>query len=879
MPTELEKAYNARTVEDSIYALWTGNELFKVTDPARAPHYCIVIPPPNVTGRLHMGHALNNTLQDILVRWRRLMGDNVLWLPGTDHAGIATQNVVEKELAKQGTDRKTLGRETFEARVWAWKDEYGNAIIEQLKRLGASCDWSRTRFTLDPGLSKAVKAVFVSLYKKGLIYQGDYIVNWCPRCQTALSDIEVEYEDTAGKLWYVRYPAKDGGAGVTVATTRPETMLGDVAVAVHPEDPRYAALVGRSVILPVVEREIPVIADSFVDREFGTGCVKITPAHDPNDFEAGRRNGLTPLNVMNPDATINEKGGQFAGQSREDCRKNLVRMLEERGLLEKVADHAHSVGHCYRCHTTVEPYLSRQWFVKMKDLAAPAIEAVRQKKVEFVPPRWEKLYYDWMENIRDWCISRQLWWGHRIPAARCSSCKELTVEEELPKQCPRCSGELVQDPDVLDTWFSSALWPFSTLGWPERTPELEGFYPTSTLVTDRGIIFFWVARMIMMGKEFMGREPFRHVYIHGTILDHLGRKMSKSLGNGIDPLEVIDEYGADAMRFSLMILSAGGQDIKLSKDKFEMGRNFANKLWNATRFLLMNMPEGNAVPAEPCRREFADRWIVSRFQSVLARTTRSLEEFDFHGAITGLYEFTWNEFCDWYVEFIKPRIREEAEPASRAEALSTAHYVLKGLLGLLHPFMPFVTEELWKHLPGSQGFLLASRWPARDESLDDAACERDMELLQGLVRSVRTIRSEMNVKPSQEVAVQIRTETAGAASVLERQGGLLRTLAKVGELSFGPGLAQPPQSASDVTTEAAVYVPLAGLIDVGRERERLGRDLATAQKDLATTERKLGSDSFVQNAPAAIVDQERQRRETFLAVCAKLERLLNSLQG
>ncbi|MBI4872780.1 MAG: valine--tRNA ligase, partial [Candidatus Riflebacteria bacterium] len=592
MPTELEKAYNPKAIENTVYADWMSQNAFRAPDDRRAAPYCIVIPPPNVTGRLHMGHALNNTLQDILIRWRRLTGDDTLWLPGTDHAGIATQNVVEKELTKEGLTREGLGREAFEARVWQWKETYGNAIIEQLKRLGASCDWSRTRFTLDPGLSKAVKTVFVSLYKKGLIYQGDYIVNWCPRCRTALSDIEVEYQETAGHLWYVRYPAASGGEGVTVATTRPETMLGDVAVAVHPEDPRYSAMIGSKVILPVVERELPVVADGFVDREFGTGCVKITPAHDPNDFEAGRRCGLTPLNVMNPDATINAAGGIFAGQSREECRTNLVRMLEERGLMVKVTDHAHSVGHCYRCDTVVEPYLSRQWFVKMKDLAAPAIETVRQRKVQFVPPRWEKLYFDWMESIRDWCISRQLWWGHRIPAARCQGCGELIVEVELPETCPGCRGRLVQDPDVLDTWFSSALWPFSTLGWPDRTNDLARFYPTSVLVTDRGIIFFWVARMIMSGLEFMGREPFGHVYIHGTILDHLGRKMSKSLGNGIDPLEVIDEYGADAMRFSLMILSAGGQDIKLSKDKFEMGRNFANKLWNATRFLLMNMPEG-----------------------------------------------------------------------------------------------------------------------------------------------------------------------------------------------------------------------------------------------------------------------------------------------
>ncbi|MBI3892911.1 MAG: valine--tRNA ligase, partial [Candidatus Wallbacteria bacterium] len=758
MPIELEKAYNPKSVEDRIYSAWTTENLFRVyNDAAGRRPYTIVIPPPNVTGRLHMGHALNNTLQDILIRWRRLAGDLALWVPGTDHAGIATQNVVEKELAKEGGSREALGREAFEKRVWAWKDEYGNAIIEQLKRLGASCDWSRTRFTLDPGCSRAVREVFVGLYKKGLIYRGDYIVNWCPRCQTALSDIEVEYQETQGKLWHIRYPAEAGGEGVVVATTRPETMLGDVAVAVHPEDERYKGLVGSTVVLPIVGRPIPVIADGFVDRAFGTGVVKITPAHDPNDFEAGRRNGLTPLNVMNPDATINANGGQFAGQTREVCRKNLVVLLEEKGLLVNVDDHTNSVGHCYRCDTVVEPYLSRQWFVKMKDLAAPAIQVVREKKVEFVPPRWEKLYFDWMENIRDWCISRQLWWGHRIPAAICKDCGELTVELELPPACAACGGELRPEEDVLDTWFSSALWPFSTLGWPDKTKDVETFYPTSTLITDRGIIFFWVARMIMAGLEFMGREPFRHVYIHGTILDHLGRKMSKSLGNGIDPLEVIDEYGADAMRFSLMMLSSGGQDIKLSKDKFEMGRNFANKLWNAARFLLLNVSESGAGPYRVENADFADKWIVSRFQATAAATTKALEEFDFHAAVSGLYEFTWNEFCDWYVEFIKPRIREEAEAKTKEAALSTAQYVLTGILRLLHPFMPFITEEIWGHLPGHTGRLTTDSWPLADSALRNESTEREMELLQKLVRSIRTIRSEMNVKPSLPVTVRIKT--------------------------------------------------------------------------------------------------------------------------
>ncbi|MBI4865535.1 MAG: valine--tRNA ligase [Candidatus Wallbacteria bacterium] len=879
MPIELEKAYNPKAVEDTIYAAWSREDLFRVDNSGSAKKpYCIVIPPPNVTGRLHMGHALNNTLQDILVRWRRLAGDLALWLPGTDHAGIATQNVVEKELAKEGKSREALGREAFEKRVWAWKDEYGNAIIEQLKRLGASCDWSRTRFTLDPGLNRAVREVFVGLYRKGLIYRGDYIVNWCPRCQTALSDIEVEYQETQGKLWHIRYPSADGGPGVVVATTRPETMLGDVAVAVHPEDERYSALVGSTVVLPVVERQIPVIADSFVDRAFGTGCVKITPAHDPNDFEAGRRNGLTPLNVMNPDATINAAGGQFAGQTREACRKNLVAMLEERQLLVKVEEHQNSVGHCYRCDTVVEPYLSRQWFVKMKDLAEPAMRVVREKKVEFVPPRWEKLYFDWMENIKDWCISRQLWWGHRIPAAVCSGCGQLTVEQELPEKCAACGGALVPDPDVLDTWFSSALWPFSTLGWPQGAKDLDVFYPTSTLVTDRGIIFFWVARMIMAGLEFMGREPFRHVYIHGTILDHLGRKMSKSLGNGIDPLEVIDEYGADAMRFSLMMLSAGGQDIKLSKDKFEMGRNFANKLWNAARFLLMNVPDAGAR-SEPSTEEFADRWIVSRFQAVAASTTRALEEFDFHAAVTGLYEFTWNEFCDWYVEFIKPRIREEAEPETRAQALATAQYVLTGILRLLHPFMPFVTEEIWGHLPSKKGRLMTDSWPVASATLRCEETEREMELLQKLVRSIRTIRSEMNVKPSQQVTVRIKTEAPQAARVLERHGELLKGLARVADLAFAPDMTQPPQAASDVVAEAAVYVPLAGLIDIARERERLARDLGKQQKDLEGMTRKLANEKFVANAPAEIVLAEQAKRERLSAICGRLERLIASLDA
>ncbi len=879
MPTELAKAYSPQEIEQNVYQSWMDAGAFSAPVDAGKTPYTIVIPPPNITGRLHMGHALNNTLQDILIRWKRMAGENALWLPGTDHAGIATQNVVEKELAKEGTNRHDLGRQAFEKRVWDWKEEYGNAIIDQLKRLGASCDWSRQRFTLDPGLSRAVKQVFVSLYQKGLIYRGNYIVNWCPRCQTALSDIEVEYEDTAGKLWYVRYPAKDGSdQGIVVATTRPETMLGDVAVAVNPDDERYSALVGSTVILPVMDREIPVIADSFVDRDFGTGAVKITPAHDPNDFEAGRRNGLTPLNVMNTDATINENGAPFTGQSREECRTHLVEKLQQMGLIDKVEDHSHSVGHCSRCHTVVEPYLSRQWFVKMKDLAAPGIDAVRDGRVEFIPRRWEKIYYDWMENIRDWCISRQLWWGHRIPAATCGSCQEIAVALDLPEKCPACQGELVPEEDVLDTWFSSALWPFSTLGWPDETEDLKHFYPTSTLVTDRGIIFFWVARMIMGGLEFMGKEPFKHVYIHGTILDKDGRKMSKSLGNGIDPLEVIDEFGADAMRFSLMMLSAGGQDIKLSRDKFEMGRNFANKLWNATRFLLMYLPAEELDP-EPSTEAFEDRWIVSRYQATVEKITAALESFDFHGAVTGLYEFSWNEFCDWYVEFIKPRIREDAEPTSRRAALSTARHVLSGILEMLHPVMPFVTEELWQAIPGHRGQLVTAAWPECPKSLRNQECEEQMALLQKLTRSIRTIRSEMNVKPAQQVTVRIRTEQPAVTEVLDRYGNLLQAMARVSDLEHASEMSAPPQSASEVHAEAVVYVPLAGLIDVGKERERLQRDLAKQRKDLSSIEKKLGNARFLQNAPADIVAKERAKLEKLSAICSRLERLATSLDG
>ncbi|MBI4864100.1 MAG: valine--tRNA ligase [Candidatus Riflebacteria bacterium] len=887
---ELTKTYEPKTIEQRIYDRWIETGVFGARAGGPGRSYCIVIPPPNITGQLHMGHALNNAVQDILIRWQRMKGQTTLWLPGTDHAGIATQAVVERDLVKKGIRRREMGRERFLEKVWEWREKYGSTIIAQLKKIGSSCDWSRLRFTLDDGCSRAVRRVFCELFGKGLIYRGNYIVNWCPTDHTALSDEEVEHKETAGKLYYVSYPGIGGAPGVQVATTRPETMLGDVAVAVHPDDGRYRDLVGKRVLLPVVNREIPVIADRFVDPAFGTGAVKITPAHDPNDFLAGQRNGLTPLNVMHPDGTINENGGPFAGMDRFRAREKMIERLTEAGLLDRVEDHVHQVGHCYRCHSVVEPYLSTQWFVKMQDLARPAVEAVRSGRIKFHPERWTKVYFDWMDNIRDWCISRQLWWGHRIPAFYCSGCQTVVVQEEgAPASCPACSGTaFTQDEDVLDTWFSSALWPFSTLGWPEPTADLSTFYPTSTLVTDRGIIFFWVARRIMSGLQFMGEVPFSDVYIHGTILDDQGRKMSKSLGNGIDPLEVVDQYGADAMRYSLVMLSSGGQDIKLAKSKFEMGRNFANKVWNAARFLLMYLKETDvsAPPViERSQLEFADRWILSRLSRLVSAVEDSLSAFDMFGAVKALYDFTWHEYCDYYVEFVKPRLGSgDAQGLpSRQAALATSRYVFETVLRLLHPIMPFITEEIFQHLTGGRELLAVAAWPRADQQFVDPAVEEEMERIQKVIVAVRTIRSSFTtkdnqLKPNTELDVLVRADAGGKWSCLVGRADLVRSLARVGKLTVQQDIHPPFGSASEIVEDIEIYVPLAGLIDYKKEEERLSRELALRQRDLEMVRKKLSQESFVKNAPPEIVEKEKNKQEDLQVALRKIENLLSSLR-
>ncbi|MGB4483327.1 MAG: valine--tRNA ligase, partial [bacterium] len=740
----LSTVYNPRVVEDKWYQYWMEGDYFRPTiDPEQEP-FTIVIPPPNVTGALHMGHALDNTIQDVLIRWKRMTGVPTLWLPGTDHAGIATQARVVESLAQEGLTPQDLGREKFLERTWQWKEQYGGRIIEQLKRLGASCDWSRERFTMDEGCSRAVREVFVSLFEKGLIYRGDYIVNWCPQCGTAISDIEVEHEEEEGKLWHFRYPLIDGEGYVTVATTRPETILGDTAVAVHPEDERYRDLVGKRLVLPGVGRQIPIVADPYVDPEFGSGAVKVTPAHDPNDFLIGLRHGLEQVVVMAPDGTMNENAGKYQGMDRLECREALVADFDREGYLVKVEDHLHAVGHCSRCDTTIEPLLSKQWFVRMKPLAEPALEAVRQGQIRFVPERFTKIYCDWLENIRDWCISRQLWWGHRIPVWYCQDCDEIIASREDLNQCPHCGGEVEQDPDVLDTWFSSALWPFSTLGWPDDTEDLNYFYPTSVLVTGRDIIFFWVARMIFMGLEFMQEEPFREVLIHGLVLDSQGRKMSKSLGNGIDPLEVIEEYGADTLRFMLMTSTTPGNDMRFYWERVENCRNFANKIWNASRFALMNLtdfqPEG--IEEDQLAYSMADRWILSRLNRTIARVTEELEEYQLGEAATTLYEFIWGEFCDWYIEMIKPRLYAKEDGEGRRTSQYVLWKVLETTLRLLHPFMPFITEEIWQHLPHGGPSICVAPWPEAGDT--DPAVEEEMERIMAVIRGVRNIRAEMN---------------------------------------------------------------------------------------------------------------------------------------
>ncbi|MFC1650406.1 valine--tRNA ligase [Candidatus Latescibacterota bacterium] len=876
----MDKVYNPKAIEEKWHTFWLDNRLNHAVPEDGKETYSIVIPPPNVTDKLHVGHALNNTIQDILIRFKRMQGYTTEWMPGTDHAGIATQNVVEKKIAaEQNKTRKDLGREDFLKEVWKFKEEKGGTIIEQLKRIGCSCDWERERFTMDDGLSDAVDEVFIRLFEKGLIYRGKYIINWCPRCHTALSDEEAEHEEVAGHLWHIRYPEKDGSGGITVATTRPETMLGDVAVAVNPKDKRYSKMIGKMLILPIINREIPVIADDFVDSKFGTGAVKVTPAHDPNDFQIGIRHKIEPINIMNGDGTLNKNAGEeFEGLSREDGREKVIEILKEQGLLLKTEDHTHAVGHCYRCHTITEPYLSNQWFVKMKPLAIPAIEAVESGKITFHPERWSKVYFNWMNNIRDWCISRQLWWGHRIPVYYCGSCEHFMVSKTAVTSCEKCgSTDITQDPDVLDTWFSSWLWPFSTFGWPEETPELKAFYPTNTLSTAPEIIFFWVARMIMAGLEFMGEIPFSQVYLHGTVRDDQGRKMSKSLGNGVDPIEVIESHGADALRFSMITITAQGQDVFISYNSqnsqkehetntFDIGRNFSNKIWNATR-LIVNLADGkiesDGVP-DINDLDLADRWILSRFNQTSKHVTESLESFRFNDAAHMIYDFIWHDFCDWYLEIIKPRV--EMGGKEKALVLGNSARILRGSMQLLHPIMPFITEEIWQRLNDIIGgdnvsSIMISEWPATDSSLIDETIESQMESVKSLIGVVRNIRNEMNVPLGKKADVIVAPANENAYQLFFENRAYILDLAKVNNLKLDKDADRPPKSAVGISDRNEVFVLLEGLVDFELEKTRLKKEIERRTKFIGGVKRKLNNEGFLAKAPEDVIKLERRKLE------------------
>ena len=880
--TELPKTYAPAEFEDRIYQMWCDRGYF-TPDPANpAPAFSVVIPPPNVTGQLHMGHALDETLQDILVRTKRMQGYNTLWVPGTDHAGIATQIKVEERLrVDEGKTRYDLGREEFLRHVWAWKDSYEARITGQLKKLGASCDWTRQRFTMDDGCSRAVREVFVNLYDKGLIYRGHRIINWCPHCATALSDAEVEYTEQPGFFWHIKYPIKGEDGYVEVATTRPETMFGDTAVAVNPNDETTRHLIGKTLILPIVGREIPVIADDYVEIGFGTGCVKITPAHDPNDFLVGERHGLEQIKVMNDDATMNRYAGKYEGMDRYACRKALVADLEAQGYLLSVEPHTHNVGTCYRCHNTVEPMTSDQWFVKMKPLAEPALEAVRSGDVKFAPDRFSKIYINWMENCHDWCISRQLWWGHRIPAFYCDACGKMTVSKQDITTCPVCGAPVRQESDVLDTWFSSALWPFSTLGWPDRTPELEKYYPTSVLVTGYDIIFFWVARMIFSGLEHMGQKPFSTVFIHGLVRDAQGRKMSKSLGNGIDPLEIISKYGADALRFALATGNSPGNDMRFSDEKMESARNFANKLWNASRFVRMNLTIDEVRLPDADRLALEDKWILHSFNKLAESVNANLEKYEVGVALAAIYEFTWDVFCDWYIELAKARLNEKESEGNRI-CQQVITYVLNGILKLLHPFMPFITEEIFSslpHLPGDAESIMISRYPTGRSDLEFPVEAGEMERVLELIRAIRNRRAEMNIAPSRKAAVFIETRYADAFN--SATAPFFARLASASGIEVAESFPADRVSADTcvqvVTPAATAYLPLSDLVDYEKERARLAAEIAKVSAEVERLDKKLSNQGFVAKAPAAVVDAERAKlaaaREKLTATEAALAKL------
>ncbi len=899
---ELPKAYSPHEVEDRIYKSWEEKGYFHASpNPDKKP-YSIVIPPPNITGILHMGHALNNTIQDILIRFKRMQGFETEWMPGTDHAGIATQNVVERSLAKEGIKRQDLGREKFIEEVWKWKEQYGSTIIKQLKKLGCSCDWERTRFTMDEGLSEAVLEVFIRLYEKGLIYKGNYIINWCPRCQTALSDEESQHKDVEGMLYYIKYQIKTPDKRlktiehVVVATTRPETMLGDVAVAVNPKDKRYKNLKDKTLILPLLNRELKVIFDPIVDLKFGTGALKVTPAHDPVDFELGSRHDLEKINVMNPDATINSIGGEYEGMDRFEAREAILEDLKERGLFIKSEPHRHAVGHCYRCHTMIEPRLSPQWFVKMKPLAKPAIEVVKKGKIKFYPVRWTKVYLDWMNSIRDWCISRQIWWGHRIPVYYCKNCSEtgilkskvriqnskfekgIIVSKIKPEKCPICgSTEIEQDPDVLDTWFSSWLWPFSTFGWPKSEPELKYFYPTDSLVTAQEIIFFWVARMVMAGMEFMGDIPFKNVYIHGTVRDIAGTKMSKSLGNIIDPLDMVEKYGTDALRFSIISITAQGQDVFLAEGKFELGRNFANKIWNASRFILMNL-KPDEVDVSLCtffkamKLSLSEKWILSRFYSTLKIVTTCLGEYRFNEAANSIYEFFWHEFCDWYIEIAKSTINEKTSQV-------ILYKILEKSLRMLHPFMPFVTEEIWQKLPHEKDHvgdsIMVQPWPHLQKEMISSHAESEMGKLIEIIISIRNMRSVWNVEPILEINAVIKSHKKDKKLIFDN-ADIIKRLAKISDLSIGM-LAKPKNAAVSIVGAVEVYVPLEGVIDIEKERTRLEKEAAGFENEIKRFRKRLKDKNFTSKAPKGVVEKQKERKAELQLRIKKLKANLKDI--
>ena len=882
---EMSKTYNPKDIEDQIYSYWMAQHCFAAPNPPKADTYCIVIPPPNVTGALHMGHALNNTIQDILTRWKRMSGYATLWQPGTDHAGIATQNVGERELLEtDGKKRQDIGRNALIDRIWQWRETYGDRILNQLQCIGSSCDWSRTRFTLDDGLSKAVRECFVSLYDQNLIYRGKYIVNWCPRCLTALADDEVDHVDEQSHLWHINYPLSDGSGYITVATTRPETLLGDTAVAVNPTDTRYTHLIGKTIDLPETNRKIPIVADDFVDMSFGTGAVKVTPAHDPNDFAIGERHHLEKLCIMNENATMNANAGSdYEGLDRLSCRKKLVEKLESQSLLIKVDEHSHSVGHCYRCKTTIEPYLSDQWFVKMKPLAEKAIQATTDNKVTFHPNRWNNFYLQWLENVRDWCISRQIWWGHRIPVWYCQNkdthCPPIVMRDD-PTSCPHCNHAIItQDEDVLDTWFSSALWPFSTLGWPEHTDMLSHYYPTNTLVTDRGIIYFWVARMVMMGLNLMNDVPFTDVYINGTILDDQGRKMSKSLGNGIDPIDIIERYGADAMRFSLMLLSTDGQDLKLSESKFEMGRNFCNKLWNASRFAMHNLDNYTHQQPNLSTLSIADHWVLDRFNQVVEDVTSAFTQYRFSVAAQSLYHFIWNEFCDWYLEASKPHFRDDSNPSSRLAAQYTLYTVLDGILKLAHPVMPFITEAIWQSLHNNTDHsIMKESFPVKQDLCDIEKATQFMNA-KDIISAIRNIRGENNVKPSQKINAILKTTTHNESELIAGARSYIENLAKLSTLNIDSHPDIPKHVASAQIGTCEVHIPYEGLIDIHAEKARLEKEIQKTTKDIEIISRKLSNESFVNKAPAAIVEREKEKCEKEKIILTTLQKSLEKLNS